>query len=180
MDGVNLNLNRSQARMNQPRLREEQPIPRRRSAPSETFSAGRARAARRGGRGLRKLRKGREGGGGRSPAAGSRRRSRSEAEAERGSAASISSSGRPLLDSSQHNTKGQSTLCIKPLRFCAFTRHFFRCCMTLISNTMRTCFILRIHVLPVRQLCCSPCDDDLHGGALVKPFIPHPSGDVCC
>lgn len=33
MDGVNLNLNPSQARMNQPRLREEQPIPRRRSAP---------------------------------------------------------------------------------------------------------------------------------------------------
>lgn len=50
---------------------------------------------------MRKLRKGREGGGGRSPAAGSRRRSRSEAEAERGSAASISSSGRPLL-ATQH------------------------------------------------------------------------------
>lgn len=146
MDGVNLNLNRSQARMNQPRLREEQPIPRRRSAPSETFSAGRARAARRGGGDWESYeRVGKEAEGGRrlpdrAAAADRRRRRRGEARLRFLRAEGLSS---------QHYTKSQSTLCIKPLRFCAFTRHSFRCCMTLISNTMRTCFILRIHVLPV-------------------------------
>lgn len=151
MDGVNLNLNRSQARMNQPRLREEQPIPRRRSAPSETFSAGRARAARRGGGDWESYeRVGKEAEGGRrlpdrAAAADRRRRRRGEARLRFLRAEGLSS---------QHNTKSQSTLCIKPLRFCAFTRHSFRCCMFYFAHTCApraTALLLPVRRRPPRR-----------------------------